>query len=131
VRDWWDFSWCWFSGRLDDGTRVHGTDVRMGGSHIPFGYVQDPSGVVSPVTGLTVTEELGSEGLPTSARAVLDPDGIELHVEPVAFGPLLLTSTDGRVSRFPRAAARYTAADGRTGTGWIEWNQPQDAVDGR
>ena len=34
-------------------------------------------------------------------------------------------STDGQVSRFPRAAVRLTAADGRTGTGWIEWNQPE------
>jgi hypothetical protein len=53
---------------------------------------------------------------------------LELAIEPVAFGPLLLTSTDGRVSRFPRAMARFTADDGRTGTGWIEWNQPEAAA---
>ena len=43
----------------------------------------------------------------------------------MAFGPLLLTAPDGRISRFPRAAARFDAADGRSGLGWIEWNQPE------
>ena len=55
-----------------------------------------------PVTGLDVTEVLGAEGLPSSARARIDPVGLDLAIEPVDFGPLLLTSTDGRVSRFPR-----------------------------
>ena len=30
VRDWWAFGWCWCSVRLDDGTRVHLADIRMG-----------------------------------------------------------------------------------------------------
>ena len=131
VRDWWAFTWCWFAGRLDDGTRVHGADIRIPGSRIPFGYVQHPDGSVVPVTGLDVTEELGAEGLPTSARARMDPVGLELAIEPLGFGPLLLTATDGRTSRFPRAAARFTAGDGRTGTGWIEWNQPEGVAGGR
>ncbi len=131
VRDWWAFTWCWFAGRLDDGTRVHGADIRIPGSRVPFGYVQHPDGAVVTVTGLDVTEELGAEGLPTSARARIDPVGLDLLVEPLGYGPLLLTSPDGRVSRFPRAVARMTAADGRTGTGWIEWNQPQDAAGGQ
>jgi hypothetical protein len=131
VRDWWAFTWCWFAGRLGDGTRVHGADIRIPGSRIPFGYVQHPDGVVVPVTGLDVTEVLGAEGLPSSARVRIDPVGLDLAVEPAEFGPLLLTSTDGRVSRFPRAMARFAAADGRTGTGWIEWNQPESAAGGR
>jgi hypothetical protein len=131
VRDWWAFTWCWFAGRLDDGTRVHGADIRIPGSRIPFGYVQRPDGDVVPVTGLDVTEELGAEGLPTSARARMEPVGLDLAVEPLEFAPLLLVATDGRVSRFPRAMARFTALDGRTGTGWIEWNQPVAASDQR
>jgi hypothetical protein len=35
------------------------------------------------------------------------------------------------VSRFPRAMARFDAADGRTGTGWIEFNQPPAGPYGR
>jgi hypothetical protein len=46
-------------------------------------------------------------------------------VHPLYFSPVLLTDPDGRVSRFPRGLVRYTAADGRAGLGWIEWNQPQ------
>jgi hypothetical protein len=46
-------------------------------------------------------------------------------VSPLYFAPVLLTDPDGRVSRFPRCLARYTAPDGRGGVGWIEWNQPQ------
>jgi hypothetical protein len=26
---------------------------------------------------------------------------------------------------------RLTAADGRQGSGWVEWNQPQPAAEGR
>jgi hypothetical protein len=131
VRDWWSLRWCWFAGRLADGTRFHGTDVRIPGLGIPLGYVQHPDGEVVPVTGLDVTEELGPEGLPASASIHIDPVGLDLAVEPVGFGPLVLTSTDGRVSRFPRAMARFAASDGRRGTGWIEWNEPVVPVGGR
>ncbi|MGA2837046.1 MAG: hypothetical protein ABSF84_10660 [Acidimicrobiales bacterium] len=131
VRDWWAFGWCWFAGRLDDGTRIHGTDVRIPGQRVPLGYVQHPDGEVVTVTGLDITEVLGAEGLPSSAAVRIDPVGLGLAVEPVEFGPLELTSTDGRVSRFPRAMARFTASDGRSGTGWIEWNQPVAVADER
>ena len=42
VRDWWAFGWCWCSMRLDDGTRVHLADIRMGipGMPVFFGYIQ-------------------------------------------------------------------------------------------
>jgi hypothetical protein len=127
VRDWWAFGWCWAAARLDDGTRVHFTDVRAPGGRMSFGYVQPGDGLVHPVERLDVTEDLGVEGLPTVGRAVVEPGGLELDIEPVAFGPLLLDSSDGRTSRFPRAVARFVARDGRSGTGWIEWNQPDQA----
>lgn len=126
VRDWWSMAWCWASARLDDGTRVHATDVRFPGRPA-LGYVQC-DGRVDPLTSLDVTEELGPDGLPRSARIVLEPGPIDLEVQPVAFGPLLLEAPDGRRSRFPRAMALYRAADGRAGTGWIEWNQPEGAA---
>lgn len=122
VRDWWSHGWCWASARLDDGTRIHVTDVRLPGRP-PFGYVQSADGVTE-VSALTVAEELGAHGLARSARIEVEPGGIELTVHPMAYGPLLLRSTDGRLSRFPRAVARFRAADGRSGLGWIEWNQP-------
>ncbi|HEX7459485.1 MAG TPA: hypothetical protein VF279_02575 [Acidimicrobiales bacterium] len=130
VRDWWAFGWCWAAARLDDGTRLHVADIRIPGSPLAFGYIQPPGGGVLPVSSLSVSEELGDEGMPRSARMLVEPGGIELDIRPVAFGPLVLTADDGRVSRFPRAAATFAAADGRTGTGWIEWNQPEHAMPG-
>jgi hypothetical protein len=125
-RDWWTVDWCWFSGRLDDGTRVHGADIRIAPDLRPsFGYVQDDGGVHPIDQDLVVEESLGAEQLPTAATIRCPPVGLDLAVEPIAFGPLLFVDPDGRVDRFPRAMARYTAADGRVGHGWIEWNQVQ------
>jgi hypothetical protein len=134
VRDWWAFGWCWCSLRLDDGTRIHLADIRMNlGIPVFFGYIQRP-GEVHPATALTVTEDVGAHGFPSRARVEIavgpgpEPDSagvpLVLEVTPVAFGPVLLRNDDGRTSRFPRAMVRCRADDGRTGSGWIEWNQP-------
>jgi hypothetical protein len=126
VRDWWAFGWCWAAARLDDGTRVHLADIRIPGSPIAFGYVQPGAGsAVDQVEQLAMTEQLEDDGLPSSASVHLEPGGLDIEIRPVAFGPLRLEAGDGRVSRFPRAMARFTLRDGRTGTGWIEWNQPE------
>ncbi len=145
VRDWWAFGWCWSSARLDDGTRVHLVEIRPPGFPVVFGYVQTPDGRVHTVTKLSVQDQLGLQGLPTSARVELtyggevvggagrggDVEGavgghVELAIEvtPLAFGPVLLRNDDGRLSRFPRAMVHYACADGREGLGWMEWNQP-------
>ncbi|HVY08588.1 MAG TPA: hypothetical protein VG650_05005 [Mycobacteriales bacterium] len=121
VRDWWSFGWCWSSGHLDDGTHTHLTEVRADGGPFYAGYVQR-DGELRAVASGAVTEELSDHGFPRGAT--VRHDDLVVDVEPIAFGPILLTSPDGRVGHFPRAAARFTAADGRTGVGWIEWNQP-------
>ncbi len=131
VRDWWAFGWCWTAARLDDGTRVHAADIRIPGQSVALGYVQIPGRRVDPVTSLEITEVPGAEGMPVSARALIEPGGLDLAVEPLAYGPLLLVAPDGRTSRFPRAAARFVGQDGRAGSGWIEWNQPDTLDDGR
>jgi hypothetical protein len=126
VRDWWTLSWCWMSCRLDDGTRLHSADIRIPGAPAFFGYVQRPAeGLVDPITSLAVTEDPGDLGLPLEAKVDITPGPFKLEVEPVAYGPLLLTAPDGRTSHFPRAHIRVTASDGRRGQGWIEWNLPQ------
>ncbi|HSZ37536.1 MAG TPA: hypothetical protein VK773_10635 [Acidimicrobiales bacterium] len=132
VRDWWAFGWCWCSLRLDDGTRVHLADIRIPGMPSFFGYVQY-QGVVAPLRALSVTEELVQHGFPSKARIELtagpldnaQPTALGLDVTPTAFGPVLLCNDDGRTSRFPRALLECRTDDGRTGTGWIEWNQPE------
>jgi hypothetical protein len=127
VRDWWAFGWCWAAVRLDDGTRVHWADIRMPGTRVGLGYLQK-SGEVRPLSSLDVEEELGGQGLPRSAAARVAPGDLRLEIEPRWFGPALFEADDGRLSRFPRAAARFHTDDGRSGIGWIEWNQPQDGV---
>lgn len=130
VRDWWAFGWCWMAARLDDGTRVHAADIRIPGAPVAFGYQQAPGHGVEPVRGLEVTEVVGDEGLPDTARAIVEPGPLDLLIQPLAYGPLLLVAPDGRTSRFPRAVARFRAEDGRVGTGWIEWNQPDPGATG-
>ncbi len=125
VRDWWAFGWCWMAARLTDGARLHTVDVRIPGMDVAFGYVQDPPGSLVAVSSAAVTEDLGPEGLPTRGRANLNDGLLALDIEPLGFAPLVLTSSDGRIARFPRAMARFSESGGRSGLGWIEWNQPQ------
>lgn len=123
ARDWWTNQWCWTAGRLDDGTRWHTAGGFFPGEDWGVGYRLDPGRAdfaESQSVGLDVTE--GRERLPT--RTGLRSCDLDLEFEPLAFSPVLLEHPDGRAARFPRAMARVTAADGRTGGGWIEWNQP-------
>jgi hypothetical protein len=109
---------------LGDGTRLHAADIRIPGQPVAFGYIQVPGRTVDPVTDVEITEVRDEEGMPVRARARIEPGRLDLTIEPLAYGPLLLVAPDGRTSRFPRAVARFIAKDGRAGTGWIEWNQP-------
>jgi hypothetical protein len=133
VRDWWAFGWCWCSLRLQDGTRIHLSDIRIPNLPVFFGYVQTPSsGAVHPITALSVDEQLGEHGFPTRVRmelAAAPAYDIGMDVIPDAFGPVLLCDEEnGRTSRFPRAMLRCTTDDGRTGAGWMEFNQPNSAA---
>lgn len=123
-RDWWATGWSWTSGRLEDGTRFHGTGVDLGGEPVyGTGYVQPPGAAMIGTDIARHTEDTDAEGLPRSGTFQIGD--LELELEPVAFSPVLLEAPDGRIGRFPRAWTRYTAADGRRGEGWTEWNQPQ------
>lgn len=127
-RDWWTYSWSWMSGRLDDGTRFHGTAVDIGGTPLyGTGYLQIPGdGGGTPtlvgVDDVAHRSEVNSAGLVGPGRWRVGD--LDLAVEPVAFSPVGLTAPDGRISRFPRAWCRFRSDDGRAGHGWVEWNQP-------
>lgn len=124
TRDWWSIEWSWTAGWLDDGTRFHGTSVALGGEPVyGTGYLQSPGEALVGTDDVARAEMLGDHGFPSSATwRVAD---LDMTVEPVAFAPVELTAPDGRRTRFPRAWCRFTAADGRTGHGWTEWNQNQ------
>jgi hypothetical protein len=123
-RDWWSFEWCWFSGRLDDGTRVHGADIRVAeGFRMAFGYSQHAGQTVPIHSDLLVEEDRGRHGMPTRAIISCPPAGLDLVATPLSGGPLLLLDGTGGRAHFHRASCRYQATDGRAGLGWIEWNQ--------
>jgi hypothetical protein len=122
-RDWWANDWMWSAFHLSDGTRTHAVTA----PEIPgfaVGYEQQGDDLVELEGGSTV-QTTGSDGLVTEATITTEPGTHVLDVEPLAFGPLLLTAPDGRVTHFQRAMARVRTSDGVAGLGWIEWNQVQ------
>ena len=124
VRDWWSMEWVWSALHLEDGTHLHGVDLRIPGISIPgVGYLQREGHPLVELSGVIATEEFGDDDLPIATTLALAPVGIQLTAEVKGHAPVLLTSTDGRVSEFPRAWATVTTADGRTGVGWLEWNR--------
>ncbi len=124
VRDWWSMDWVWSALHLDDGTHIHGVDIRIPGApEIGIGYVQPPDGPLVELQVVTAQEAFGDNDLPrtTSIRF----GDLTAAVDIKGHAPVLLTAADGRVSHFPRAWATVTTDDGRTGVGWVEWNRNQ------
>jgi hypothetical protein len=123
ARDWWSMEWVWSALHLDDGTHLHGLDLRIPGAPpMAAGYVQRTGDVVELQT-VVARETFGDNELPLGTTLEMSPGDITATVDIRGHAPVLLTSSDGRVSRFPRAWATVTTADGRTGVGWLEWNR--------
>jgi hypothetical protein len=128
VRDWWLFPWNWTAGHLDDGTFFHAARSMLSGMDLfQEGYVIPPGGEQERVDGVDCDVSLDAEQLPAGARQRIGP--LQLTTEPVAHAPVLLVADDGRESRFPRAMCRFTTDDGRTGTGWTEYNWPEASIE--
>ncbi|MBO0676245.1 phosphotransferase [Mycolicibacterium sp. S2-37] len=127
VRDWWSMEWVWSALHLDDGTHLHGLDLRIPGAP-PFGvgYVQPPGEPLREQDTVTAEATFADTGLPVTTSLEMTPADLTLDVDIRGYAPLLLTAEDGRVSQFPRAWARVTTGDGRTGVGWLEWNRQAD-----
>ncbi|MEH3139809.1 MAG: phosphotransferase [Mycobacterium kyogaense] len=123
-RDWWGMDWVWSALHLDDGTHLHGVDIRIPGAPaLSVGYCQRGGESLVELTKVEARETVWDGERPVSA--VVDYDGLTATITTVGHAPVLLTSPDGRLSRFPRSWATVTTDDGRTGTGWIEWNRSQ------
>lgn len=124
-RDWWTRSWCWSAGRLDDGARWHTTGAVLPGSDWGVAYWLPGGGDAQLVEYDEVVHRsrAGRQGVPE--LQTLTFGAVEVTLEPVAIAPVLIDDPfEGRHSRFPRALCRATASDGRSGWGWVEWNQP-------
>ncbi|MGW0804229.1 DUF7064 domain-containing protein [Nonomuraea sp. NPDC002799] len=121
VRDWWSISWLWSSGRLQDGTHLHGMRANLG-LDLPWpAFVAPPGGEPAHVPGFSAATEF-EDGRP--AESLLRFPGLATTVRPIAFAPVTLTSPEGEVAEFPRAMCTFETEDGRTGHGWTEWHQP-------
>ncbi|MGV9798012.1 DUF7064 domain-containing protein [Mycobacterium sp. NPDC003449] len=124
LRDWWSMDWVWSALHLDDGTHLHGVDIRIPGMPpIGIGYAQREGEPLIELQSVTAQQRLGEGDLPVATTLTLQPGDIELGVDIQGYAPVLLTAPDGRVSQFPRAWASVRTADGRTGVGWLEWNR--------
>ena len=122
VRDWWSAEWMWSAVHLRDGTHLHGVEFRLPGAPpVSVGYSQPPEGGVEELDSVRAHEQLAPDGLIEEAKISFGELAVEVH--PLAFGPLLLTAPDGRVSQFPRAMCSVRTGDGRSGVAWVEWNR--------
>ena len=121
VRDWWSMDWVWSALHFDDGTHVHGVDIRIPGAPpIGIGYAQRPGEALVELQAVAARETFADNGLPASTEITFNPGELVVTIDIQGHAPVLLTSPDGRISHFPRAWATVTTADGRTGVGWVE-----------
>jgi hypothetical protein len=122
TRDWWSAEWMWSAGQLEDGTRFHGLVFRLPDRPpIGLGCLQPPEGGVIESNKVTASDQVGPDGLITTARIAVGE--LALQVQPLAFGPLRLEASNGRITEFPCAMCAVTAADCRTGVAWVEWKR--------
>jgi hypothetical protein len=124
ARDWWGMEWVWSALHLDDGTHLHAVEMRIPGApRFGIGYLQRAGEPLVELQTVTAREEFGDDELPLGTTLELEPGGVTATIDVRGHAPVLLTSSDGRLSRFPRAWVTVSTADGRTGIGWVEWNR--------
>ncbi len=124
VRDWWAMDWVWSALHLDDGTHLHGVEIRIPGAPVMgIGYVQQPGQPLLELQAVSARETFGDNGLPQGTTLRYGDMTVTIDVR--GHAPVLLTAPDGRISHFPRAWATVATDDGRTGVGWVEWNRNQ------
>jgi hypothetical protein len=122
VRDWWSASWLWSSGRLEDGTYLHGMQANLGMA-LPWpAFLVPPGGELAHAGRFSVGSDFDGE-TPSASRLAFS-GGPVVTATPIAFAPVTLTSPTGAVAEFPRALCRLSTDDGRAGYGWTEWHQP-------
>lgn len=130
VRDWWSMDWVWSALHLEDGTHMHGVDLRVPGMPpVSVGYVAAPDAPLVETTSVNADAVLAADGLPLSTTLTFEPDSVTVDIDVHGHAPVRLVSPDGRVSFFPRAWATVETGDGRRGVGWLEWNSNQPASD--
>ena len=79
MRDWWGMDWVWSALHLDDGTHLHGVDIRFPGAPpIGVGYVQPPDGPLVELQSVSARETFADNGLPLTTELDLNARGRRL-----------------------------------------------------
>ncbi|WP_179469588.1 DUF7064 domain-containing protein [Mycolicibacterium vinylchloridicum] len=124
VRDWWSMDWVWSALHLEDGTHLHGVDIRIPGiSPVSVGYLQRSGDPVTETTSVTADATFADNGLPLTTTIVYEPGPVQATVDVRGHAPVRLVGPDGQISQFPRSWVTVETADGRSGVGWVEWNR--------
>jgi hypothetical protein len=124
VRDWWSMDWVWSALHLDDGTHLHGVDLRIPGmGPISVGYLQRAGEPVTETTAVTAEATFADNHLPLTTSIVYEPGPVQTTVDIRGHAPVRLIGPEGQISLFPRAWVTVETADGRSGAGWVEWNR--------
>ncbi|AKK27751.1 phosphotransferase [Mycobacterium sp. EPa45] len=124
VRDWWSMDWVWSALHLDDGTHLHGVDLRIPGMDpMSVGYLQRAGEPVTETTTVSAEATFSDNGLPLTTSIDYLPGPVHTTVGVRGHAPVRLLGPEGQVSFFPRAWVTVETADGRTGSGWVEWNR--------
>ncbi|EUA42268.1 hypothetical protein I553_6128 [Mycobacterium xenopi 4042] len=121
VRDWWAMDWLWSALHLDDGTHLHGVDIRIPGApKLCVGYLQQKDRQLVELHTVTSRESFDSNGLPVAATVSVEPGDIAATAAVRGHAPLLLVADDGRVSQFP--ARGSPRPQPMAVTGLVGWN---------
>jgi hypothetical protein len=124
VRDWWSMDWVWSALHLQDGTHLHGVDIRIPGIEpVSVGYLQRSGEPVTETTRVTADATFADNGLPLTTTIVYEPGPVQTTVDVRGHAPVRLVGPDGQISQFPRSWVSVETADGRGGVGWVEWNR--------
>lgn len=132
-RNWWALNWTWASAHLSDETRIQIIEARVPGLPVLATGYEQREGKLTEIFDANARYDIPADRMPGTTKITLNPTGTDLVYEPIAYAPLRLEAPDGRICEFPRAMARISSPDGRTGLGWIEWghNVPAPRKGGR
>lgn len=123
VRDWWRIPWLWFATRLDDGTRVHATQLIVRRPVPAHGYVDPADGSRIEIAECRLSAQPGANGTPPQ-RTGLSLGPLDLDLSSRWSANVLLHGPDGQAGTLFRSLCLAGTADGRAGSGWLEWNLP-------
>ncbi|MCV7174454.1 phosphotransferase [Mycolicibacterium sphagni] len=124
VRDWWSMDWVWNALHLDDGTHLHGVDIRIPGmGPVSVGYLQRAGDAVTETTTVAADATFADNGLPLTTVITYEPGPVQATIDVRGHAPVRLVGPQGQISQFPRAWVTVDTADGRHGSGWVEWNR--------